>query len=132
MSETIPPSLERLMLRTIAMPADTNPSGNIFGGWLLAQMDLAGANAATRRCGGPVVTVAITNIVFHCPVNVGDEVSCYAEVVHIGRTSLKVQVDVWVKGSRVGHPRRVAQGAFVFVAIDHDKNPRPVDDPAYQ
>jgi acyl-CoA thioesterase YciA len=127
MIENIPPSLERLMLRSIAMPAQTNPSGNIFGGWLLSQMDLAGANAGTRRCGGPVVTVAIESIVFHEPVNVGDEVSSYAEVIHVGRTSLKVQVDVWIRSNRVGQPRRVAEGRFVFVAIDDKKRPRPIE-----
>lgn len=115
------------MLRTIAMPSDTNPSGNIFGGWLLCQMDLAGANASTRRCGGPVVTVAINSIIFHKPVNVGDEVSCYAEIVSIGTTSMTVQVDVWTRANRMGVPQRVAEGIFVFIAVDDNRKPRAVN-----
>ena len=127
MIDQVHPSLDCLMLRTIAMPADTNPSGNIFGGWLLSQMDLAGSNAATRRCNGPVVTVAIQDIQFRKPVNIGDEVSCFAQITKVGRTSMVVQVDVWVRSSRIGTPFLVAEGAFTFVAIDTNKRPRPID-----
>src|ERR1700682_5587411 len=80
-------------LRTIAMPADTNPHGDIFGGWLLCQMDLAGSTVATRRGGGRVVTVAITGMVFHRPVLVGDEVTCYCNIERIGTTSLTVKTE---------------------------------------
>src|SRR5579875_3563767 len=84
-------------IRTIAMPADTNPHGDIFGGWLLCQMDLAGATVATRRAGGRVVTVAITAMAFHRPVCVGDEVSCYAAVETIGHTSMTVKIESWAR-----------------------------------
>src|SRR5438552_10958651 len=80
-------------LRAIAMPADANPHGDIFGGWLLAQMDLAGGSAASRRARGRTVTVAVTAMTFHRPVFIGDEVSCYAEVVKVGRTSITVKVE---------------------------------------
>src|SRR6516164_6747482 len=84
-------------LRAIAMPADANPHGDIFGGWLLSQMDLAGTTVATRRSKGRAVTVAITGMTFHRPVFVGDEVSCYAELLKVGHTSLTVNVQSWVR-----------------------------------
>ena len=127
MTQAIPPSLDCLMLRAIAMPADTNPYGKVFGGWLLSQMDLAGANAATRRARGHVATVAIETITFLHPVHVGDEVSCYAQVTRVGRSSVQTQVDVWVSSSRVGDPHKVAEGLFTFVAMDKNHRPRPVD-----
>lgn len=127
MTEKQPPSLEHLTLRTIAMPANTNPSGNIFGGWLLYQMDLAASNAATRRAKGTAVTVSIQSVNFRAPVGVGDEVSCYAEVVKVGRTSLTVQVDVWTRSNRIGVARPVAEGTFIFVAVDADKKPRLIN-----
>ena len=83
-------------LRAIAMPADANPHGDIFGGWLLSQMDLAGGTAATRRAKGRTVTVAITAMTFHRPVFVGDEVTCYAEIIKVGKTSITVKVESWV------------------------------------
>src|ERR1700758_4704234 len=87
-------------IRTIAMPADTNPHGDIFGGWLLCQMDLAGATVATRRAGGRVVTIAITAMVFHRPVCVGDEVSCYASVSKTGNTSMTIKIESWARRAR--------------------------------
>jgi acyl-CoA thioesterase YciA len=84
-------------LRAIAMPADANPHGDIFGGWLLSQMDLAGGMAATRRAKGRTVTVAITAMTFHRPVFIGDEVTCYAEIAKVGRTSITVKVESWVR-----------------------------------
>src|SRR6266849_11078579 len=84
-------------LRAIAMPADANPHGDIFGGWLLSQMDLAGSTVATRRALGRVVTVAITAMSFHRPVFIGDEVTCYADIVKVGRTSITVKVESWVR-----------------------------------
>ena len=91
----IDPAQTEPMLRTIAMPADTNPRGDIFGGWLLSQMDLAGASAAIQRARGRVVTVAIDAMTFHEPVFVGDELSCYARVARVGRTSIAVDVVGW-------------------------------------
>src|ERR1700731_3998730 len=84
-------------LRAIAMPGDANPNGDIFGGWLLAQMDLAGGSIASQRAQGRVATVPITGMAFHEPVFIGDEVSCYAEITRIGRTSITIHVESWVR-----------------------------------
>ena len=89
-------------LRTIAMPADANPAGNIFGGWVLSQMDLAGGVVAHRRAKGRAATVAVTGMTFHLPVLIGDEVSCYAAIVKTGRTSITVQVETWVRRGLTG------------------------------
>ncbi len=113
-------------LRTIAMPADANPSGDIFGGWLRGLMDLAGGNAAIRRARGRVATVAVDAMVFHRPVFVGDEVSLYAEVVGVGRTSIRVHVEAWRRLMAEEEMQRVTEGVFTFVAIDQDRKPRAV------
>ncbi|MBI3453607.1 MAG: acyl-CoA thioesterase [Rhodospirillales bacterium] len=121
----VPPPVEPA-LRAIAMPADTNPNGDIFGGWLLAQMDLAGGSIANQRARGRVATVAIEAMTFHLPVFVGDEVSCYGIVQRIGRTSITVAVETWVR-RRDGDERvKVTQGVFTYVAIGADRKPRPV------
>lgn len=112
--------------RIIAMPADTNPEGDIFGGWLLAQMDLAGATPAFELACGRCATVALDGMVFHQPVSVGDEVSIYAHVISSGRTSIRVQVEAWKRAR--GQPQaasvRVTQGVFTYVAIDENRKPR--------
>jgi acyl-CoA thioesterase YciA len=113
-------------LRAIAMPADANPSGDIFGGWLLSQMDLAGSTAATRRAKGRVVTVAITAMTFHRPVFVGDEVTCYAEIIKIGRTSITIKVESWVRRGRGEETIEVTEGIFTYVAVDSERRPCPV------
>jgi acyl-CoA thioesterase YciA len=113
-------------VRTIAMPADANPHGDIFGGWLLSQMDLAGMTVTTRRSKGRTVTVAITGMSFHRPVFVGDEVSCYAELLNVGRTSLTVNIQSWVRRGVGGEPIAVTEGAFTYVAVDANGKPRPV------
>jgi acyl-CoA thioesterase YciA len=117
-----PPQVEPA-LRAIAMPADANPSGDIFGGWLLSQMDLAGSTVATRRAKGRVVTVAITAMTFHRPVFVGDEVSCYAEIVKIGRTSITVKIESWVRRGRGEEKIEVTEGIFTYVAVDSERRP---------
>src|SRR5882757_6354017 len=89
-------------LRTIAMPADANPAGDIFGGWVLAQMDLAGGVIAHRRAQGRAATVAVTGMTFHLPIFVGDEVSCYAEIVKTGRTSVTVKIESWARRNVTG------------------------------
>jgi acyl-CoA thioesterase YciA len=114
-------------LRAVAMPADTNPNGDIFGGWLLAQMDLAGGNFASQRARGRVATVAVTAMTFHLPVYVGDEVSCYCALERVGRTSLTVRVETWVRRRDGGDVVKVTEGIFSFVAIGDDRRPRPVD-----
>ena len=116
-------------IRTVAMPKDTNPNGDIFGGWLMAQMDTAGAVAAVRRAKGRVATVAVAGMSFHQPVLVGDIVSCYSEIVKIGRTSMTVTVDTWID-RRTGESYHVTEGTFVYVALDDQGQPRPVGAPA--
>ena len=112
-------------LRTIAMPADTNPNGDIFGGWILSQMDLAGGAAAYERAAGRVATVAVDAITFHRPVRIGDLVSCYAEIVRIGRSSLTVEIDTFVRRRDGGATEKVTEGTFTYVAIDESGRPRP-------
>lgn len=113
-------------IRTIAMPADANPAGDIFGGWLMAQMDLAAGNVAARRARGRCATVSVDRITFLQPVYVGDEVSLYAEIVRIGRTSMTIQVDAW-RRSRDGEEQvRVTDASFVFVALDQGGRPRVI------
>jgi acyl-CoA thioesterase YciA len=126
-----PPQAEPT-LRAIAMPADTNPSGDIFGGWLLSQMDLAGSTVATRRAKGRVATVAITGMVFRQPVFTGDEVTCYAEIASVGRTSVGVKIESWVRRGIGEEAIKVTEGLFTYVAIGADRRPRPVavDEPA--
>lgn len=114
-------------LRTYAMPSDTNSNGDIFGGWLLSQMDLAGAALAIRRADGRVSTVAVDNMEFHRPVLVGDEVSCYAKIIKTGTTSITVKVETYVRRSRRGKVFKVTEGIFVFVALDDDGKKRPID-----
>jgi acyl-CoA thioesterase YciA len=113
-------------VRTLAMPADTNPSGDIFGGWVLAQMDLAAGIVAAQRSRGRVATAALDGMSFHKPVYVGDLVSCYAKVVHVGRTSMVVLVDTFVLRGRTGDEVKVTEGRFTLVAIDEHGRPRPV------
>lgn len=114
--------------RVIAMPADTNPEGDIFGGWLLAHMDLAGATPAFELAQGRCVTIALDGMVFHRPVSVGDEVSIYARVLATGRTSIRVHVEAWKRARNDAHAQaeRVTEGVFTYVAIDADRKPRPL------
>ena len=117
-----------LAIRTLAMPADTNPSGDIFGGWVLAQMDLAAGIIAAKRAQGRVATVALDGMSFHRPVNVGDVVSCYARVTRIGRTSMTVEVEAHVNRGRIEDEVKVTEGHFTMVAIDEAGRPRAVPD----
>jgi acyl-CoA thioesterase YciA len=112
-------------LRTLAMPADTNPNGDIFGGWLLAQMDIAGGTFAWHEAGGRVATVAVDAMTFHLPVYVGDEVSCYCRTSRRGNSSLHVHVQTWVR-RRDSSTLKVTEGTFTFVAIDDEGRPRPL------
>jgi acyl-CoA thioesterase YciA len=120
-----PPEGEPL-IRAIAMPADANPSGDIFGGWLMSQMDLAAANAASRCSRGRCVTVAVDGMVFHEPVFIGDEVSLYCTIIRVGRTSMTIRVEAWRRG-RTGDARnKVTEATFTFVAVDENRKPRPL------
>ena len=113
-------------LRTIAMPADANPNGDIFGGWLLSQMDLAGSVVAYERAGGRIATVAIDAMSFRQPVFIGDLVSCYATVIRVGTSSIQVEVETYVRRRESGDRVLVTDGLFTFVAIDRQGKPRPV------
>lgn len=124
--EDAPPAIDPA-IRIIAMPTDTNPSGDIFGGWLMSMMDMAGGSIAYQRAGGRVATVAVDKIEFHRPVAVGDVVSCFGEVIRVGNTSLTVQVSAWVQARHGGPEIKVTEGVFTFVALDDTRNPRRVD-----
>jgi acyl-CoA thioesterase YciA len=108
------------------MPADANPNGDIFGGWVLSQMDLAGGIAAVKRARTRVATVAVDAMKFHLPVMVGDEVSCYAEIVRIGRTSMAISIETWARRASSNLTVMVTQGTFTYVAIDQNRRPTPV------
>ena len=116
-------------IRVIAMPADTNPNGDIFGGWIMSHMDLAGATVAILTAQGRVATVAVDAMTFHKPVFVGDIVSFYSRVERIGRTSIMVKVEAWALRHRLGQEERVTEGTFTYVAIGDDRRPRPVTEP---
>ena len=115
-----------LVIRTIAMPADTNPNGDIFGGWIMSQMDLGSGIIAAKTAQTRVVTVAMEGMSFLEPVRVGDTVACYAWVEKIGRTSMTIPVEVWVQRYMSGEQVRVTQGVFIYVAVDAEGNPIPV------
>jgi len=112
------------LVRVIAMPADANPNGDIFGGWLLAQMDLAGGSLAAQRARGRCATVAVDGMVFHEPVFVGDEVSCYGELVRTGRSSMTVRIEAWRRHLASDETRKVTEAIFTYVAIGEDRRPR--------
>ena len=120
-----------LLLRTLAMPADTNPNGDIFGGWIVSQMDIAGGILAKETAQGRVVTVAVDRIQFIRPVKVGDVVCCYGKVEHIGTTSITIRLEVWVnpvlrEEERNAERFRVTEATFTYVAIDNQGKKRPV------
>lgn len=117
----------QLVLQTVAMPADANAYGDIFGGWLVSQMDLGGAILAHQRARNRVTTVAIDKMVFLKPVYVGDLIGCYAEVVKTGHSSITITVQVWVNRMRLGAREHVAEGIFTFVALDQDRRPKVID-----
>jgi acyl-CoA thioesterase YciA len=115
-----------LAIQTLAMPADTNANGDIFGGWLMSQMDLAGGITAGRRAGGRVATVAVEGMAFLTPVSVGSVVSCYTEIVDVGRSSIRIRVEVWITDRDHHDPAKVTEGDFIFVAIDDNGRTRSV------
>ena len=119
-----------LVIRTIAMPRDTNPSGDIFGGWIMSQMDLGSGIVALKTARTRVVTVAMEGMSFLQPVRVGDRVACYAHVEKIGRTSMKIPVEVWVERYMTGEQVRVTEAVFIYVALGPDGRPTPVQRPS--
>ena len=121
------PQGEQPVLRIIPMPADTNAHGTIFGGWVMAQVDLAGSVPAYERAQGPIVTVAVNSVLFKEPVFVGDLVSFYARVLKVGRTSITVDVEVFAQRGRTGGRNevvRVTEAQLTYVAVDKDRKPR--------
>jgi len=116
-----------LSIRVVAMPADTNASGDIFGGWLVSHMDLAGVCESTRRSRCRTVTVAINSLNFIKPVSVGDIVGCYTELLKVGRTSMQFKIECWTQSLKHQQLSKVAEGDFVYVAIDENGKPQPVD-----
>ena len=110
-------------IRVVAMPRDANPDGDVFGGWLLSQMDIAGYIPARKLAKTRVVTVAMDNIIFHHPVRVGDCVECYSHIEKIGRTSIRVKVEAFVDPIDTNERLKVTEGYFVFVAIDKNRKP---------
>jgi len=115
-----------LVLQTLALPRDTNSNGDIFGGWLMSQMDLGGAIAARQIAKGRVTTVAVGSMAFLRPVPVGSTVSCYCEILDVGRASVKTLVEVWVKQYADNERQKVTEGEFVYVAIDDCGRTRPI------
>jgi acyl-CoA thioesterase YciA len=113
-------------IRTVAMARDANLSGDIFGGWVLSQMDLAAETTSRRRANGRVATVAIEAMAFHSPVFIGDIVSCFTKILGIGRTSLTIHVETWSERLPSGEAVKVTEGNFVMVAIGDDRRPREV------
>lgn len=126
MSREDQPPLENPTIRTVAMPADTNPSGDIFGGWVMSQMDLAAGSVAARTSGGRSATVAVDAMIFHRPVKVGDEVSLFAELIRLGRTSMTIHVDAWRRPRATAQSEKVTEANFTFVALDTEGRPVPV------
>lgn len=116
------------VIRTAPHFSDLNLNGHIFGGWLLSQMDMAGGITASERANGAVATVAIEAMKFHRPVQVGDLVSCYTDIIKVGQTSIHVRVEVCVRRRHHEAEFRVTEGSFIFVAVDADGRPRPVPD----
>ncbi|MDF1828368.1 MAG: acyl-CoA thioesterase [Legionellaceae bacterium] len=115
-----------LAIQTLAMPSDTNPNGDIFGGWVVSQMDLAAGILAKKHSEGRAVTVAIDSMSFLLPVHVGDVVSCYVRLEHEGKTSMTIKVEVWTNVVETGLQSQVTEGTFTFVAINEQGKPRQI------
>lgn len=121
-----PPAIEPA-IKAVAMPADTNPRGDIFGGWLLSQMDIAGGIVAGETAQGRIATVAIDAMTFRQPVLVGDVISVYGQVDRIGRTSIRVRVEAWARRYLTAQDDLVTEGVFTYVAIDEGRKPRVIE-----
>ena len=129
MSNEITSPRGQMLLRTLAMPADTNANGDIFGGWIMSQLDLAGGILAKEISGGRIVTVSVSSITFKKPVKVGDVVCCYGECTKVGRTSMSIDLEVWVKPVKehgIEDRFMVCDATFNYVAIDTEGKPRPI------
>ncbi|RWX75555.1 acyl-CoA thioesterase [Neorhizobium lilium] len=125
MTDTAKPTGE-LTLRTLAMPTDANPAGDIFGGWVMSQMDLASGIRAGERAHGRVVTAAVKEMAFELPVKIGDTLNVYTEITRVGRTSITLQVEAWAHRGRHRILEKVTAGIFIMVALDEDGKPTPL------
>ncbi len=121
-----PPADMELTLRTLAMPADANPAGDIFGGWVMSQMDLAAFVRANDVAGGRTVTVAVNEIVFKKPVKIGDTLCVYTRIEKIGRTSVTLKIEAWTRRHYRDSREKVTEAVFIMVAVDENGEPRPV------
>ena len=126
MTSTDAPPTGEPAIRVVAMPADTNPYGDIFGGWLMSMMDMAGGTVAARHSRGRAVTIAVDGMTFHKPVKVGDVVSVYARLTGVGRTSLKIEVSAWRRIRDGDTHEKVTHALFTFVAVGDDGRPRVI------
>jgi len=124
--ENQPPSDMELTLRTLAMPADANPAGDIFGGWVMSQMDLAAFVRANEAAAGRTVTIAVHEIVFKKPVKIGDTLCVYTRIEKIGRTSITLKIEAWTRRHYEHTRDKVTEAVFVMVAVDSDGKPRAV------
>jgi len=126
LDETLAPVGDRA-IAVVAMPADTNPSGDIFGGWILSQMDIAGGVAASQLANGRTATIGVKEMEFHKPVSVGDLVSCYTQLQKIGTSSITIKIEAWITNRYNPNSLvKVTEGVFTYVAIDENRKPRPV------
>ena len=127
-NKNIMPINKQPAIRVLTMPKDANPNGDIFGGWIMSQVDTAGAVTAMKRAGGRVTTVAVTSFEFKKPVFVGDLISCFAEIEKVGRTSITVRIVAYAeRGGREKCTIRVTEATIVYVALDENRRPRPID-----
>ena len=115
-----------LTIRTLAMPADTNPAGDIFGGWVMSQMDIAGAIAAVEYAKGRVATVAVEAMSFIAPVKIGDVLCVYTSLDRIGTTSITIAIEAWIRRNRIEDRVKVTSGRFVYVALGEDGRKRVI------
>ena len=118
-----------LTLRTVAMPSDVNVNGDIFGGWVLSQMDIAAGIVARQRAQGRVATIAVDAMKFIRPVKVGDVLCVYTHIKRVGNTSMAIGLEAWALRGVIGEREKVTEGVYTFVAIDEDGKPRPVENP---
>jgi len=116
-----------LTIRTLAMPADTNPAGDIFGGWVMSQLDIAGSIAAVERVKGRVATVAVEAMTFIAPVKVGDVLCVYCTIKHVGTTSISIKLEAWVRRNRFNDRVKVTEGTFIYVALGSDGKKCAID-----
>ncbi len=121
------PPLKEPAIKIVAMPADANADGDMFGGWILSMMDLAGSIPARKRAKRRIVTVAVDSIEFHAPMFVGDCLECYADIEKVGRTSITVKVESYAESREAEGKTKITEGRFVYVAVGNDRRPVPVD-----